>query len=51
MVIIMTEERTEYVRNSRRVNEWKSQKRNEKRFTFSRGEGGGVGGKSAIVLQ
>ena len=50
MVIIMNEERTEYVRNSRRVNEWKSQKRNEKRFTFLRGEGV-VGGKSAIVLQ
>jgi len=34
MVRIMTEERTEYARSSRRENEWKSQRRNEKRSTF-----------------
>ena len=47
----MTEERTEYVRSSRKVNEWKSQKTNEKPTTFRGVWGGGAGEKSAIVLQ
>jgi hypothetical protein len=45
MIRIITEERTEYVRNSGRVNKWRGERRKEKRFTFC--GGGGLGEKSA----